>query len=345
MGNVCILVGAGASHDVWVMGPKEDKFQPPLTQQLFARRFSAVLQEYAGALMLAQELGPLADRGALDLASKLLECAKHQDEEIRKAFRRIPPYLRDLFVSTRRYCQGTGSYAVLLKKVLADHQHRALLMSLNYDDFLDRALWQIRPTYTPTWDLSGYAELSRSALLVKLHGSVDWFVPLGPAESWDEAVDAYDLQDPAGPPYKHSNYPGIRQQAALKFDASGSSRQWSRMWPYPVMTAPLAAKDASSFVCPSSHVDAAREFLAKADKVLIVGYSGLDAHVLNLLEESLPNEPVPAQLVGWNDASVAAGRFIHSVPKLGRLSDSAAIRTEGFSSYVLSNEVDKFLAS
>ena len=176
-----VILGAGASHDVHIPGttrePRSD-FRPPLTAQLFDPRFHGLRNRLRGSEFLGYELASLAKAGALNLEQKLREYANDNNQPIRRLFRDIPIYIRSVLIEcSRHYYEHSGAHAFLIKRLLADHPHHVLFISLNYDDLLERSL----ASYSgkSIIDMDEYVAKERQAVIVKLHGSIDWLTPIG----------------------------------------------------------------------------------------------------------------------------------------------------------------------
>ena len=75
--KACIIMDAGASHDVWntasVKNESTDLWRPSLASELFDMgakpAFAPILHRYPGAEYLASVLGPLAESGGVRLLS------------------------------------------------------------------------------------------------------------------------------------------------------------------------------------------------------------------------------------------------------------------------------------
>ena len=81
-------------------------------------------------------------------------------------------------------------------------------------------------------------------------------------------------------------------------------------------------------------MEALRIFLAGCQKYLFVGTSGLDADLLGLLVEAIP-EVSFASFVGGDDVEEAAARVMEAVPQFGRLAAIApAPFRRGFRAYL-----------
>src|ERR1700730_1027179 len=183
MKKVCVILGAGASKDGWNEGgpPRNMNWEPPLAAELFRfgqrPAFLGPAGPYHGEQVLASELGAL---GTAPLDAKLLEYAKHPHERMKRYFRQVPLYLRDLFLSvSANFTQGgasPGNLTRLLLRLLNSNHHVAFL-DLNYDDYLEKTLAFVDNQFAIN-GLLEYIEPSRAAIVGKVHGSINWGIPI-----------------------------------------------------------------------------------------------------------------------------------------------------------------------
>ncbi len=338
--RLTIILGAGASYDVaneCCEGVQD--WQPPLARQLFdfekKRNFLSVLNQFPGAGTLAQELAPLTKSEDFDLEQKLREYSEHKDERVRQHFKEIPPYIRGVIVEccnmyTPKY---PGCFTQLAKLVLADHPHQVLFLSLNYDTFLENALQQFGVRFDRMDD---YTDSAKQAKLVKLHGSIDWFFEFDPpdhADTWHLAI-------------RNIDFSAYRKQTKLLRDLARATRPWGgpgKGWLYPVLTAPLAGKGPSSLVCPREHLLAAGGFLGVCDKFLVIGTSGMDDDLFDLLRTSFPQgTKLRAHFVGSKDVQKVVDRYKRAVQRFDR--GTCQSFQKGFRHYVRGSELPLFLA-
>lgn len=343
MEKLCVILGAGASHDVSGGGSpvRDARFKPPLARDLFDLGshpgFWEVISRYPGAVMLAQELAPVSARGELDLENRLREYASHQDIRIRAAYKHIPPYLRDLLRRTSRdYVDIPGSHVQLAKKMLADYPHEVMILSLNYDDLMETALSLLDPSLSMA-NLDDYIAADRQARVVKLHGSIDWFFPLPEGNEWFECVDGFDLDFANG-------FPEIVKLPDIQ-DLVNATHNHRKL--YPALTAPMAGKKPRDAVAPLLHVESFRSFAAECRKFLVIGTSGLDEDLFQpLYEPSLANSLCQTHLVAESleNVRLTAKRFTDSVRRFALASQAQmlSVSGQGFSAYVTS-EIDRFL--
>ena len=178
--KIAVILGAGAAHDVSnesrAVNPQ---FQPPLVEELFgdgARdHFSDIMDRYEGAGLLYDELFGLAKAGRLDLEAKLQEYASDEaPPTIARAFRYIPPYIRDVLAESGRvYGSNLGTYTQLVLMLLAHQPHQIAFIVMNYDDLLERALRRYDAPNFSFESLPDYVQGERQAQVYKLHGSTN----------------------------------------------------------------------------------------------------------------------------------------------------------------------------
>ena len=149
--------------------------------------------------------------------------------------------------------------------MLAEHPHEVLFVVLNYDTMLETALTAFDSQQLTFKSIRNYTAARRQAGVVKLHGSTDWFVKFGNAHggrTWDNEVRDLDISHrPA------ENEIVVNDRVTSVRDSSGAT------YIYPLVTAPLAGKELGDVVCPDSHIEHAREFIASCRKFLIIGTS------------------------------------------------------------------------
>jgi len=284
--KACVILGAGASHDVHGEGSRiiNNDYRPPLAIEFFDidrnHAYYNVLHPYPGARALAQQLAPIVKSGQISIEEELLRYAKHHSPQIRSQFKHVPPYLRDLiYLSSTQYTSVPSSYSQLVHELLAEYPHDVLFMVLNYDNLLESALNLYDSEYNFK-RVAQYISEDRQAKVVKLHGSINWFRRVSNAGNlnWIDAVKDCDIfqQVDEGELIVRDNITQV-----------SGERIKDNYWVYPVLTAPLASKGISEAVCPKSHIDVAKEFLSDCQKFLIIGTSGLDNDLLSIIDSVL----------------------------------------------------------
>jgi hypothetical protein len=264
--KACVILGAGASHDVHDSGSvvRLMDWQPPLATDLFNieqhSNYRSILRRYCGADFLTQQLAPRLKVNAFNLEAELRRLAEHPDSQTRQLYKHIPPYLRDLiWQCSRHYTARPSCYDQLVFSLLAEHPHEVLFLLLNYDDLLESALLGYNPSYVfGSW--SDYIDPNRKAKVVKLHGSINWYIVIGSENTtWRSLVDDLDI----------SKKPPDDRLIVGRDIESVASTTMDGSWLYPLLTAPLAGKGHADLVCPREHIQAAQEFLQTCRKFVI----------------------------------------------------------------------------
>ena len=253
--------------------------------------------------------------------------AFHATDQLRENFKFIPLYLRDLLWTTSsQYVHTQSSYDQLVQHLVGEVPHDVLFINLNYDNMLEKAITRYSPDHRFEV-LREYVKVGRSPLVVKLHGSVDWFMILQPnVGDWADAVREREILKP--PEEDIVIMPG--KPTALSLRHSGN-------YMYPLITAPIAGKELADVVCPDSHVDVAQEFLSACEKFLIIGTSGLDHDLFALLNASVATGSHMIQVVGKEQAWETSDRFRQQVAAFSD-PDPRKPYVEGFRAYVSSDD-------
>jgi hypothetical protein len=259
-----VVLGAGASF-----GAGEDwgPMRPPLTVDLFdEEQYGSLLQEYD----LAHQAGRLirdrrAADDALSLEQVLHELRISEHEHQRRMAYAIPPYLQDLLhtVSDRHFREAFR-YDRLIDRLL--RLPEVCFLTLNYDVMLDRRL----DVHHRLNDFGDYISEDKNWSLIKLHGSVNWWYDL-PADT-----DPYPPSEE--PPAEDHDLRCLSPSSPL-----GQIRGQGTHERFPALALPEGPDD--RLVLPSSHLSWIRGRLETAPNfdLLVIGYSGLDVEVLDLL--------------------------------------------------------------
>lgn len=358
-----VILGAGASFDSWNTRPQnaEESWWPPLAPHLFGshpsdprrryRRtsFIPILENYPGADFVAGLLNQENIGDDFKFEDELTRIAKNP--KLAKHYREVPPYLSDIISEVSFFFGRTsGNYAALIADLIVTPDDEVLFITLNYDTLLEQALTRFEPdVYSFKWmDHYIARDGDRQAKVVKVHGSCNWrralYNPLSrPSQvtTWDGLLDEFGfsmldeeihVRDPA-------SRASVRNQPVLFEFGDGDQL---KIPAYPVITAPLADKSVDDLRCPPDHAQFAREFVAECEKFLVIGTSGNDADLLELLSKSV----ISAKVVHYvNDQLVTAGnvrtRFEAKVPKFGT-AQSIHAHDVGFGLYLESDAWGQF---
>jgi hypothetical protein len=349
MKKAAVILGAGASfavsNDSRVLSREADSFHPPLARSLFAPTFWGIRQRYRGAVVIGSELGSpeIMDAGAFDLEARLTGIARHPDPRNRRHFRDIPPYLRDLLLACSAHHQDSpANYINLVRYLLEDQTHEVLFVLLNYDTLLESALGLYDPDCR-IQTLQDYVAQERQALVIKVHGSTNWGLPL--RAPWLKSTEqdlsrVLDALDPLDADLR------LRDSLVLN-DDSTRCPDWrlGETLLYPLLTAPLRGK---TFVCPEDHSEALRAFLADCHQFLVIGTSGLDEDLLEVLSECITGSAHHVTYVGRGPTIIEVqSRFEQSVnafKQAGRRAKFQATTFDcGFRDWTTKENVKAFL--
>lgn len=245
--------------------------RPPLTVDLFdEENYGPLLEEYAlahqaGRFIVDQRAGD----DALSLEQVLHALRESEHEHQRRMAYAVPPYLQDLLqtVSAENF-RKAFRYDRLIERLL--RLPDICFVTLNYDVMLDRRL----ADHHRLDDFEDYISEDKNWSLIKLHGSVNWVYVL------PEDIDPYPpttelhLQD-----QELRCYPPNASLEKLRGSYGGRDR-------YPALALPEGAED--RLVLPSRHHWWIKQRLEAAPNIdlLVIGYSGLDVEVLNLIKSA-----------------------------------------------------------
>ncbi|MCH7624810.1 MAG: SIR2 family protein, partial [Chloroflexi bacterium] len=275
--------------------------------------------------------------GEVSLENELRRYSKHQSDVLREAFKYIPPYLRDLiYRCTARYASLPSNYIRLILSLVEEHGHEVLFIVMNYDELLEKAISHIYPEIIFR-SLAPYINNGKNLMVLKLHGSTNWFISMEDGGDWNNALENFDITT-----RPTEGHPIIFEDAE-----QASSAHSNKQSCYPLLTAPLAGKMPSDIVAPDEHVAAAKDFLSDCQKFLIIGCSGLDDDLLSLLNEKVTGSPAVHLVTGSGQAKEVANRFVAGVPSFRQaLYHQSNPRTkfdEGFHFYLATESFEDFL--
>lgn len=339
--KLTIILGAGASHSL-NPDPKaldNQGFRPPLASDIFRgnREFRAILNKYPLAEILASDIdrkirqnkeGVGLEQILKDYESNL---KSGKDSLITRNFLQIPLYLNELFGEIGvHFTKQPDEYNNLVTLAL-DKVDDVLFLTLNYDTLLEIPL--ARSFGIDFSNETDYIS-QQGWSLVKLHGSTNWYRQF-PQQVQDLGDVAYFQL------LKTSPLPLPLQKTFVFTKYFEHANKYEGQTPvYPAITVPVDGK--YDINCPESHETRAKEFLADCTNYLIIGTSGKDQDLLDLLKNNAKGGKT--LVVGREEASTNKTRenFMLAVPQLQSNFD-AYFHQRGFSQFVDGGKLDDFL--
>jgi hypothetical protein len=221
---------------------------------------------------------------------------------------------------------------------------RVAFATLNYDLFLEKAL-QV-PSLGGTID-SLDAYVRPNWLLAKLHGSVNWGRSI---KDWLGRVPhrndfELDLSGVGEARADEMLEPTIRLLPGPGL--AGREQRWLDREPYyPALVVPVEGK--YGFVCPPEHLEQLTEFLRECRNILVIGCSGRDQDLLDLLHDSITRCDVffLVDVDGQEGAARTHGRFVRAVPQFQQTGRGrVALFGDGFSRFIEDQGVELFASS
>jgi hypothetical protein len=289
-----VIFGAGASYDSDPRYPPPppdtmilrspplsiQQWRPPLAKGLFEDRFGDIAIDYPVCAGIIGHLRRAASRSTMSLEEAL---ARARDEaagypQRAEELLALRYYLSDVLSKVSDnwagVTHGVDNYADLLRTVdrwRHVHQEEVCLINFNYDLLLDRAcqgILNIRLNSMESYTSNpGYK-------YIKVHGSVNWI----------RKVLHAGFRVIAKHPLLPEGFDIIRPMTGdlqwtdeyLLAGEFPSTQVIEKHYYVPAIAVPTASKD--NFECPPAHLRIMRECISRADRVLIIGWRGVEAH-------------------------------------------------------------------
>jgi hypothetical protein len=332
--ELIVIVGAGASHDSVDANNTlvNLDYQPPLTRDLFkgTQTFAPILHKYRHAMALSARIRDRLHSGD-QLETILNDLATNPNDYLRKQFWEVPLYLQELIGEVSEHFAPIGStrYYDLVCAIEESQYDRVLYVTTNYDLFLEHALETLyRHRFV---DISSYCLADAKWRFVKLHGSANWGKRLLNGTLIDGRLSV------SGPNLE------LDTDILLLTGHHGTARNpGPDKYYYPALAAPVGTKD--GFVCDPGQLDLLRRRIRTCSGLLVVGFSGLDRHVLELFEDAKQ-----VRRFGFVTERLEAGkqvfdRFAVHMPALNAYTPEDLIYRDGFARFVRSGDLNGFLA-
>src|ERR1035437_6504657 len=278
-----IIFGAGASYDsVPALPPSiSNRDRPPLADQLFETRpeFTEAMARFPKCQPIIPYLQATGTPVERELERLQTEAQGYPEglQQLAAIRYYLHSMLWDLELRWNKVAQGVTNYKTLLDQIQRWQSHRepVCLATFNYDTMLESALPSVGIKINTFGD---YVGSERHFRLIKLHGSVNW------------AREIYDLPFPIPDNNLAANNKIIDSIADLQISnhyriVTSSPMGKARGALYPALAIPFETK--RSFECPEIHLSILRQCVKQVNKLLIIGWRGMEDHFLTLLHDHL----------------------------------------------------------
>lgn len=332
--KLTVILGAGASSSLKQSNSRI--MQSPLTSEIFGPRFDRILHKYSLAELLGTEINKSIrqNKEGIGLEQILKDYVDRLDQEplLRKRFLQIPLYLRDVFSTVVQSFHSSipEEYSNLVQRVV-DSKIEVLFLTLNYDTLLEIPLARLFDTNFERED----DYINDKWSLVKLHGSINWakkFRSITHADPSDE--EHLNLLKTVAWPLE------LEDKFFISSIRNYNLKYVERTPVYPALTVPVAGK--YDINCPKPHLVKLRSFLKESKNYLIIGTSGNDQDLLEILKENAGGGKT--LVVGRDEkrTNSVRERFILNVPQF--TNTSTFYHERGFSEFI-DSKLDDYLTN
>lgn len=344
--KLTVVLGAGASVSLNKFssnkGDYNDNlaFKPPTTAGIFNSKGIPrnILTQYPNAQILASDIVRILESGQEPGLEQLLreyleQVAKNNKSPFRKPLLEVPLYINHLLgeVSNNFTIQPDEYNTLVLRTLNAASE--VLFLTTNYDTLLEIPLGQLNNV-----DFSSKNHyIQENWSLVKIHGSTNWYrriqneflLNLGDKEYYEHLFKySFPL------PLEKDTIIYDRQRFNVKFDGSNML--------YPAITIPVDGK--YEINCPDEHKQKAEEFISECTNYLVIGTSGRDRDLLELLANNIKEEP-RFMFVGRDDNNIALTRdnFVKNIKHLTEYNTAVYAEQSGFTGFIYHKGLDEYL--
>lgn len=342
--TLTVILGAGASYSINIDPRSTDNqgYRSPLAQQIFkdSREFRQILHKYEQAEILSSDIERRIRQNKLGVG--LEQILRDLEEELKRGndthkvrqFLQIPLYIQELFgVISSNFTQRPDEYNILVNEVLSK-VGKVLFLVLNYDNLLEIPLSKISHTEFSTEE--DYIK-HEPWMLAKIHGSINWskeFIDVKHADPSDN--EYFRLLATSKLPLPLSDKFSIwnMRSYAVKYA--------DRIPLYPAITVPVDGK--YDVNCPHLHIQKAKEFLSDCHNYLIIGTSGKDQDLLDMLKTNAKGGKVLVVGTSEENTNMIRENFVLAIPQF-QSNIGTFYHQRGFSEFVDSGTIDIFLDS
>jgi len=290
--NLTVILGSGAARDVVTPGSNQVKiesrgeiFRPPITADLIHtnRRWEDEYMKFPAVASVIEDLRNKAGdkRTSTDIEDLLRELKESPKQHRRASFREFTLYLQHFFTAvTERYCRKPSNYMTLIGRIFDLDLDKVIFITTNYDLLFDKALHHHPATEAnfsiSDGNMSKYITAS-DWVYIKLHGSIDWGRKIKKNSIKNEAKTLPGLVD-------NVRKLGDSLENSLEDEIikDSSFNQEERELIYPAISVPVGE---NKFNCRGEHIESLKTLLDYCQHFLIIGFSGYDNDILELLDK------------------------------------------------------------
>jgi len=309
--NLTVILGARASRgSVEHQRTSEHPVVPPVTKEIFATRFDHISKRYEDVKSVTVGISAELESGR-SIEDFLKEhLGTYSNYEPLPSFQKrqlnqFPLYLQDLFSYISQELKISTLYSRFVN-YLFRKDIKITFLTLNYDLLLDYAIEQVEGIKFV--DFGGYIRSPDKWILIKLHGSVNWFRQIrnysqagNTRESWKSIVKNMNVLKDLDDDLK-----------LLDLDNKFKEGFAGNIPYYPALAIPNT--DYQPIYPSDSHKKLLEERLKECENFLIIGFSAYDQDMLKLLNDNVKNVR-KLLIVGSDDVGDVYERLKNSVPK------------------------------
>jgi hypothetical protein len=250
-------------------------------------------------------------------------------------------YLRDVIADAQdAWMKGRAdritNYVELMEQIelwRQDEDEKSVaLVTFNYDTLLDKAFHSIIGQRLTSID--DYIESPTPYSVFKLHGSINWWTGIAHRDR-NHPLTLHDWADRV---LEGTRAPDLLGTFLV---AEAEARTSEAM--IPALALPIVTKTDHDFACPPAHLDALRKMLPQADRVLVIGWRGAEAHFYALWKDSYQSGQAAPKRVLLVDTETGVHEAWRNVKASAHWLPEAVLFHGGFSSLIGSDALAQFL--
>lgn len=288
-----VILGAGASYDSdrrksFSTTPPEVRL--PLAKDLFSPRFDTIAATFdavQGILPYLREQSPNVEQALETLIGEQAQYPHRARQLLGATY-----YIREAIDGAQaQWLQAIPdrltNFVELVERIerwRVDQNESVIFVTFNYDTLLEMAIHAIVGKEFRNTD----HYIAEPMPVFKLHGSIDWW------------ADVSGLGRAGNPPAADWAPSMLGIAIAHQLERVGSIQVRKADQPaggpvIPALSLPVLTKGDEAFSCPVTHIDALRNSIASATRVLIIGWRGAEGHFYRLWKEAFrAGQPAPS---------------------------------------------------